>query len=324
MNYPRRRFLQLAAGAAAIAAHPSLLWAQAYPTRPVRLVLGYAPGNAPDIVSRLMAQWLAERLGQPFYVDNRPGAGSNIGTEAVIRAPADGHTLLYGTTANATNATLYEQLNFNFIRDIAPVAGVIRVPNLVTVNPSLPIRTISELIAYAKANPGKLNFGAANGGTVQLSGELFKMMAGVDIVHVPYRSQAQATTDLMSGLMQVSFDVMPTTIEYVRAGKLRALAVTTAMRSESVPDIPSVGEFVTGYESSSWHGIGAPRRTPTEIVEKLNRTINAALADPQNRKRLFDIGGVPMPMAPAEFAEFIAEETAKWAKVIKFAGAKID
>jgi len=324
MNYPRRRFLQLAVGAAAIAAHPSVLWAQAYPTRPVRLVLGYAPGNAPDIVSRLMAQWLAERLGQPFYVDNRPGAGSNIGTEAVIRAPADGHTLLYGTTANATNATLYEQLNFNFIRDIAPVAGVIRVPNLVTVNPSLPIRTIHELIAYAKANPGKLNFGAANGGTVQLSGELFKMMAGVDIVHVPYRSQAQATTDLMSGLMQVSFDVMPTTIEYVRAGKLRALAVTTAMRSEAVPDIPSVGEFVTGYESSSWHGIGAPRRTPAEIVEKLNRTINAALADPQNRKRLFDIGGVPMPMAPTEFAEFIAEETAKWAKVIKFAGAKID
>ena len=324
MNYPRRRFLQLAVGAAAIAAHPSVLWAQAYPTRPVRLVLGYAPGNAPDIVSRLMAQWLAERLGQPFYVDNRPGAGSNIGTEAVIRAPADGHTLLYGTTANATNATLYEQLNFNFIRDIAPVAGVIRVPNLVTVNPSLPIRTIPELIAYAKANPGKLNFGAANGGTVQLSGELFKMMAGVDIVHVPYRSQAQATTDLMSGLMQVSFDVMPTTIEYVRAGKLRALAVTTAMRSEAVPDIPSVGEFVTGYESSSWHGIGAPRRTPAEIVAKLNRTINAALADPQNRKRLFDIGGVPMPMAPAEFAEFIAEETAKWAKVIKFAGAKID
>jgi len=324
MNYPRRQFLQLAVGAAAIAAHPSVLWAQAYPTRPVRLVLGYAPGNAPDIVSRLMAQWLAERLGQPFYVDNRPGAGSNIGTEAVIRAPADGHTLLYGTTANATNATLYEQLNFNFIRDIAPVAGVIRVPNLVTVNPSLPIRTIPELIAYAKANPGKLNFGAANGGTVQLSGELFKMMAGVDIVHVPYRSQAQATTDLMSGLMQVSFDVMPTTIEYVRAGKLRALAVTTAMRSEAVPDIPSVGEFVTGYESSSWHGIGAPRRTPAEIVEKLNRTINTALADLQNRKRLADIGGVPMPMAPAEFSEFIAEETAKWAKVIKFAGAKID
>jgi len=324
MKPTRRRFLQLAAGAAAFAAHPSVLWAQAYPSRPVRLVLGYAPGNAPDIVSRLMAQWLAERLGQPFYVDNRPGAGSNIGTEAVIRAPADGHTLLYGTTANATNATLYEQLNFNFIRDIAPVAGVIRVPNLVTVNPSLPIRTIHELIAYAKANPGKLNFGAANGGTVQLSGELFKMMAGVDIVHVPYRSQAQATTDLMSGLMQVSFDVMPTTIEYVRAGKLRALAVTTAMRSEAVPDIPSVGEFVTGYESSSWHGIGAPRRTPAEIVEKLNRTINAALADPQNRKRLADIGGVPMPMAPAEFAEFIAEETAKWAKVIKFAGAKID
>jgi tripartite-type tricarboxylate transporter receptor subunit TctC len=320
----RRRFLHVAAGAVALAAHPSLLCAQAYPSRPVRLVLGYAPGNAPDIVSRLMAQWLAERLGQPFYVDNRPGAGSNIGTEAVIRAPADGYTLLYGTTANATNATLYEQLNFNFIRDIAPVAGVIRVPNLVTVNPSLPVRTLPELIAYAKANPGKLNFGAANGGTVQLSGELFKMMAGVDIVHVPYRSQAQATTDLMSGLMQVSFDVMPTTIEYVRAGKLRALAVTTAMRSEAVSDIPSVGEFVTGYESSSWHGIGAPRRTPAEIVEKLNRTIDAALADPQNRKRLADIGGVPMRMSSAEFGEFIAEETAKWAKVIKFAGAKID
>jgi tripartite-type tricarboxylate transporter receptor subunit TctC len=324
MKHDRRRFLELAAGAAALAALPSALRAQAYPSRPVRLVLGYAPGASPDIVSRLTAQWLTERLGQQVFVDNRPGAGSNIGTEAVVRARPDGYTLLYGTTANATNATLYENLNFNFMRDIAPVAGVFRGPNLITVNPQLPIHSLPELIAYAKANPGKLNFGAANGGTVQLSGELFKMMAGVNIVHVPYRSQAQATTDLMSGQMQVSFDVMPTTIGYVRAGNLRALAVTTAMRNAALPDVPAVAEFVPGYEASSWHGLGAPRGTPAEIIDKLNQTVNAALADPQNQKRLADVGGLPMPLSPAEFGRFIAEETRKWAKVIKFAGAKID
>jgi tripartite-type tricarboxylate transporter receptor subunit TctC len=324
MKLLRRRFLQLAATAAALPALSRIAWAQAYPARPVRLILGFAPGNAPDIVARLAGQWLSERLRQPFVIDNRPGAGSNLGTEAVVRAPADGYTLLYVTTANATNGTLYDHLNFDFMRDIVPVAGVIRVPNLVTVNPSLPIKTIPQLVAYAKANPGKLNFGAANGGTVQLSGELFKIMTGVDIVHVPYRSQAQAVIDLIAGQMQVSFDVMPTTIEYVRAGKLRALAVTTAMRSQALPEIPTVGDFVAGYEASSWHGIGAPKNTPSEIVAKLNEAINAVLADPQNTKRLADIGGVPMPLSPTDFGEFIAEETKKWAKVVKFAGAKVD
>jgi tripartite-type tricarboxylate transporter receptor subunit TctC len=324
MKPSRRRFLKLAASNAALLVLPRIAWAQAYPTRPVRLILGYGPGNAPDIVARLTSQWLSERLGQPVVIDNRPGAGSNIGTEAVVRAPADGYTLLYVTTANATNATLYDNLSFDFIRDIVPVAGVIRVPNLVTVNPSLPVTTVPQLIAYAKANPGKLNFGAANGGTVQLSGELFKMMTGVDIVHVPYRNQAQAATDLIAGQMQVSFDVMPTTIEYVRAGKLRALAVTTATRSQALPEIPAIGEFVPGYEASSWHGIGAPKNTPSEVVERVNKEINTALADPQNKKRLADIGSVPMPLAPADFGEFIAEETRKWAKVIKFAGAKVD
>jgi tripartite-type tricarboxylate transporter receptor subunit TctC len=288
------------------------------------LILGYAPGAAPDIVCRLMGQWLSELLGQPFVVENRPGAGSNLGTEAVVRAPADGYTLLYTTTANATNATLYEHLKFNFIRDIAPLAGIIRVPNLVTANPSLPVTTIPQLIDFAKAHPGALNFGAANGGTVQLSGELFKMMTGVNIVHVPYRSQAQAATDLMAGRLQVSFDVMPTTIGYVRAGKLRALAVTTATRSPALPEVPAVAESVPGYEASSWHGLCAPRKTPDQIVDILSKTVAAILNVPQNKDRLSQLGGIPMLMSPSEFGEFIAAETSKWAKVIKFAGAKID
>jgi tripartite-type tricarboxylate transporter receptor subunit TctC len=320
----RRKLLQAAAGSAALPALGSIARAQRYPARPIRLVLGYAPGAAPDIVCRLMGQWLAERLGQPFVVENRPGAGSNLGTEMVVRAPADGYTLLYTTTANATNATLYEHLNFNFIRDIVPIAGVIRVPNLVTVNPSLPIASIPQLIEVAKAQPGTLNFGAANGGTVQLSGELFKMMTGVNIVHVPYRSQAQATTDVMAGRLQVSFDVMPTTIAYVRDGKLRALGVTTAARSPALPDVPAVAEFVPSYEASSWHGLCAPKNTPRDIVDLIGTTVKAILDEPQNAARLAQIGGTPMPMAPAEFAEFIAAETEKWAKVIKFAGAKID
>ena len=324
MDRRRRRFLELAAGAAGLAACSSALRAQAYPSRTVRLILGYAPGAAPDIVARLAAQWLSERLGQQFFVDNRPGAGSNIGTEAVVRARPDGYTLLYGTTANATNATLYENLSFDFIRDIAPVGGVVRLPNLITVGPRVPVKSLAELIAYAKTNPGKLNYGAANGGMVQLSAELFKMMAGVNIIHVPYRGQAQATTDLMSGQMQVSFDVMPTTIGYVRGGALRALAVTTATRNEALPDIPAVAEFVTGYEASAWHGLGAPKGAPAQIIDRLNKAITAALADPQNQKRLADVGGVAMPMSPAEFGQFVAEETQKWAKVIKFAGAKID
>ena len=322
MKLPRRNFLHLAAGAAALPAVSRIAWAQAYPTRPVRLILGYAPGNAPDIVARLIGQWLSERLGQPFIIENRPGAGTNIGTDAVVRASPDGYTLLYVTTANASNATLFENLKFNFMRDIAPVAGIIRVPNLVSVNLSLPVKTIPQLIAYAKANPGKLNFGAPKGGTVQLSGELFKMMSGVNIVHVAYSNQMQAVTDLFVDRIQVSFDVMPTTIEYARTSKLRALAVTTAMRSPALPDIPTVDDFVPGYEASSWHGVGAPKDTPAEIVEKLNREINAVLTDPKLKARLADLGGVPMPMTPPEFGKFIADETEKWAKVIKFAGIK--
>jgi tripartite-type tricarboxylate transporter receptor subunit TctC len=324
MTLSRRRFLQLAAGAAALPAEPRMARAQAYPARPVRLILGYGPGNAPDIVARLMGRSLSERLGQPFVIDNRPGAGSNIGTEAAVRAAPDGYTLLYATTANATNASLYDRLNFNFIRDIAPVAGVIRLPNLVAVNPSLPVESIPQLIAYAKADPGKLNFGAANGGTVQLSGELFKMMAGIDIVHVPYRNQAQAATDLIAGRMQVSFDAMPTTIEYVRAGKLRALAVTTAVRSPALPDIPAVGEFVPRYEASSWHGVGAPKRTPAAVIETLNQEINACLRDAKLKAQLADLGGMVLAGSPADFEKLIAEETEKWAKVIQLSGAKVD
>jgi tripartite-type tricarboxylate transporter receptor subunit TctC len=324
MKFPRRTFLHLAAGAAALPAVSRVVRAQAYPARPVRLILGYAPGNAPDMVARLMGQWLSERLGQQFIIENRTGAGSNIGTEAVVRAAPDGYTILYVTTANAVSATLFDKLNFNFIRDIAPVAGTIRVPNLVTVNPSLPVKTIAELVAYAKASPGKLNFGAPNGGTIQLSGELFKMMSDVNIVHVPYTNQTQAVTDLLAGHMQVSFDVMPTTIEFVRTGKLRALAVTTAARSPALPDIPTVSDFVSGYESSSWHGVGVPKNTPAEIVEKLNKEINAGLADSKIKTRIADLGGVPMPMTPAGFGQFIAEETEKWSKVVKFAGAKAE
>ena len=324
MKLPRRRFLHLAVGAASLPGPGRIAWAQSYPSRPIHLILGYAPGNAPDIVARIMGQWLSERLGRQVVIENRPGAGSNIGTEAVVRAAPDGYTLLYATTANATNATLYGKLNFDFIRDIAPIAGVIRVPNLVSVNPSLPVKTIPELIAYAKANPAKLNHGAANGGTVQLSAELFKMMTGVDIVHVPYTNQMQAATDLLAGQMQVSFDVMPTTIGYARSGKLRALGVTTATRSPAQPEVPAVGEFVPGYEASSWHGFGAPKNTPAAIVDRLNSEINAALSDPKLQARLADLGGTPLPGSPADFAKFIAAETEKWAKVVAFSGAKAD
>jgi tripartite-type tricarboxylate transporter receptor subunit TctC len=324
MKLPRRQFLHLAAGAAALPSLSCIARAQAYPSRPVRIIVPYAPGGAPDIVARVMAQWLSERLAQPFVIENRPGAGGNIGTEAAARAAPDGYTLLYVVTANAINATLFDNLKFNFIRDITPVAGIIRVPNLVSVNLSLPVETIPQLITHAKANPGKLNFGAPTAGTVPLSGELFKMMTGVNIVHVPYTNSAQAVTDLLAGQMQVSFDVMPTTIEYVRTGKLRALAVTTAARSPALPDIPVVGDFVPGYEASSWHGLGVPRKTPAEIVEKLNKETNAGLADPKLKARLADFGAIPMLTTPADFGKFIAEETEKWAKVVKFSGAKPD
>ena len=323
MKLPRRRkFLHLAAGAAVLPAVSRIARAQAYPARPVRIIVPYAPGGGPDIVARVMAQLLSERLAQPFVIENRPGAGGNIGTEAAVRAAPDGYTLLYVVTANAISATLFDNLKFDFIRDISPVAGITRVPNLVSVNPSLPVETIPQLVAHAKANPGKLNFGAPTAGTVPLSAELFKMMTGVNLVHVPYSSSAQAVTDLLSGQMQVSFDVMPTTIEYVRTGKLRALGVTTAIRSAALPDIPTVDEFVPGYEASSWHGIGVPRNTPAEIVEKLNKEINAGLADPKIKARLADVGGTVLPGSSAEFGRLIVEETEKWAKVIKFANIK--
>jgi tripartite-type tricarboxylate transporter receptor subunit TctC len=324
MKLPRRRFLYLATGAAALPAVSPSAWAQAYPTRPVRLILGYAAGGAPDIVARLIGQWLSERLGQQFIIDNRPGAGSNIGTEAAVRAAPDGYTILCVTTANAISASVFEKLSFNFTRDIAPVAGIIRIPNLVSVNPLLPIKTIPQLIADAKANPGKLNFGAPTATTPQLSGELFNMMTGVKIVHVPYRNQTQAVTDQIAGQIQVGFDAMPTTIEHARAGKLRALAVTTATRSPALPDVPTVGDFVPGYEASSWHGIGVPKNTPAEITDKLNREINAALADPKMQAQLAELGGTVLSGSPADFGKLIADETGKWGKVAKFAGIKLE
>ena len=324
MKLPRRRFLHLATAAAALPALSRFAWAQTYPARPVRLIVGFGAGSAPDIVTRIMGEFLAGRLGQQFIVDNRPGPGSNIATAAVVRAAPDGYTLLWATSANAISASLYDNLTFSFIRDIAPVAGVIRIPNLMAVSLSVPVKSVPELIAYAKANPGKLNFGAPTGTTPHLTGELFKMMSGTDLVHVPYRVQLQAVTDLLAERIQVSFDAMPTTIEHVRAGKLRALAVTTATRSEALPEIPTVGEFVAGYEASSWHGVGAPKNTPAEIVDKLSREINAALSDPRLSARLTDLGAMVLAGSPADFGKLVVEESEKWAKVVKFADIKPD
>jgi tripartite-type tricarboxylate transporter receptor subunit TctC len=282
MKLSRRQFLHLTAGSAAVPAIPPIASAQSNPTRPVHLVTGFAPGASPDIVARLIGQWLSERLSQPFVIENRSGAGSNIGTEAVVSAPPDGYTLLWATSANAINATLYENLHFNFVRDTAPIAGGIRVPNVMEVNPSVPANTVPEFIAYAKANPGKINMASGgNGTTIHLAGELFKMMTDVDMLHVPYRGSPQALTDLIGGQMRVMFDVMPQSIEHIKARELRALAVTTAARSAALPNIPTVGEFVPGYEASSWHGLVAPAKTPAEIVDRLNKEINAALADPK-------------------------------------------
>jgi tripartite-type tricarboxylate transporter receptor subunit TctC len=325
MKLPRRNFLHLAAGAAALPAVSRFAWAQAYPTRPVRLIGPYAPGGASDTVARLMGQWLSQRLGQQFVIENRPGANGNIGTEAVVRASPDGYTLLMAGAYNAINATLYDKLNFNFIRDIAAVAGLVRVPNVMVVHPSVPATTVSEFIAYAKANPGKISMASAGSGAAShVSGELFKMLAGVDMVHVPYRGSGPALTDLLSGQVQISFPTSVASIEYIRAGRLRALAVTTAKRSEALPDIPTVGEFLPGYEASNWFGIGAPNGTPAEIVDKLNREINAALADPKLKARLADLGNAPLALSPADFGKLIAEETEKWGKVVKFSGAKAD
>ena len=321
MKLPRRTFLRVAASAAALPAVSRSARAQTYPARPVRIIVGFAAGNASDIVARLMGQSLSERLGQQFVVENRPGAGTNVGTEVVVRAPPDGYTLLFIVLTNAINASLYDHLNFNFIRDIAPVAGVARVPVVMVVNPSFPAKTVPEFIAYAKANPGKINFASGGIGSINhVAGELFKMMAGIDMVHVPYNGNPR--TDLLGGQVQVMFDTLPAAIEFIRTDKLRALAVTTTTRQELLPAVPTVGEFVPGYEASAWQGIGAPEHTPDEIIEKLNTAINAGLADPQIRARFAALGSTPMPMTPGDFRKLIANETEKWAKVVKFAGIK--
>jgi tripartite-type tricarboxylate transporter receptor subunit TctC len=323
MKLPRRKFMHLAAGAAALSAVSRIARAQTYPTRPVRLVAPFAASGPADIVARLMGQWLSERLGQQFVVENRPGAGGNNGTEAVVRAPADGYTLLLCGVFNAINATIYDKLNFNFIRDIAPVAGIIRGTYVMVVNPSVPTKSVPEFIAYAKANPGKINMASGGTGTgTHIAGELFKMMASVDLVHVPYRGGGPALNDLLGGQVQVYFPTTVVSIEYIRAGRLRALAVTAATRSEALPDLPTVGEFVPGYETSVWAGIGAPKATPAEIVDKLNKEINAGLADPKMKARLADLGGTVLPGPPSDFGKLIADETEKWAKVIQFAGIK--
>jgi tripartite-type tricarboxylate transporter receptor subunit TctC len=324
-QHPRRRFLGLAAGAAALPALSRIARAQAYPTRPVRLIVSVAPGGPTDILARLMGQWLSERLGQQFVIENRPGAGGNIGTEAVVRAAPDGYTLLMVTTSSAINATLYDKLNFNFVRDIALVASIISAPNVMVVHPSFPVKTIPEFIAYAKANPGKISFASAGtGSSLHLAGELFKMMAGVNMVHVPYRGGAPALTDLLGGQVQVMFDPTLSMVEPIRAGKLRALAVTTATRSPASPDIPTVGEFVPGYEVSGWQGIGAPKNTPSEIVDRLNKEVNAGLADPKIKARFSDLGGTVLTGSPADFGKLIADETEKWGKVIHAANIKME
>jgi tripartite-type tricarboxylate transporter receptor subunit TctC len=323
MKLPRRKFLHLVAGAAALPAMSHIARAQTYLSRPVRIIVGFPPAGGADIMARLMGPWLSERLGQSFVIENRPGAGSNIGTEAAVRAPADGYTLLLVLTPNAVNATLYEKLNFNFIRDIAPVAGISREILVMVVHPSVPAKTVPEFIAYAKANPGKLNFVSGGNGTTQhVSGELLKMMAGVSMVHVPYRGAALALTDLLGGQVHAMFPGMASSIEYVKAGKLRALAGTSATRSEALPDIPTVADFVPGYEASTWYGVGVPRNTPAEIVETLNKEINAALADPKMKARLADLGCTVLAGSPADFGKLLANETEKWGKVVKFANIK--
>ena len=325
MKLPRRQFLHLAAGAVALPAFSRVAVAQTYPTRPVKLVVGFPPGGGNDIVARLIAQWLSERLGQPFVVENRPGAGTNIATEGVVRAQPDGYTLLFMAPSSAINATLYEKLSFNFIRDIAPVASLIRLPNVMEVNLSVPVKTVPEFIAYAKADGSKINMASPGVGTsVHLSGELFKMMAGVDMLHVPYRGTAPALTDLLGGQVQVMFGTMTGSIEYIRTGKLRALAVTTATRAEALPEVPTVAEFVPGYEASTWYGIGAPKDTATEIIDKLNKEINAGLADPKMKAQLADLGGTVLAGSPAEFGRLIADETEKWGNVIRALNIKAD
>jgi len=325
VKFPRRRFLHLVASAAALLAVPRIAIAQGYPARPVRIIVPTTAGGANDTVARLIAQWLSERLGQQFIVENRPGGGNIIGTEAVVRAPADGYTLLLVNSANTSNAALYDKRNFNFIRDIAPVAGIDREPYVMLVHPSVPARTIPEFIAYAKANPGKLNMASAGNGTgTHVSGELFKMMTGADMAHVPYRGGAPVLTDLLAGQVQVYFGIPASSLGHIGAGKLRALAVTSASRSHALPDIPSISEFVPGYEASIFYGLGAPKNTPVGIIDSLNREVNAGLADPKIKSWLVDQGGVSFSGSPADFAKLIADETEKWAKVIKFASIKLE
>jgi len=326
MKLPRRKFLHLVAGAAALPAVSRIAWAETYPSRPVRIIVGFAAGGGPaDILARLIGQWLSERLGQPFVIDNRPGGGGNIGTEAVVRAPADGYTLLMVGSWSAINATLYDKLNYDFIRDIAPVAGVLRGPYVLAVHPSVPTKSVPEFIAYAKANPRKLNMASGGVGTgSHIAGELFKMMAGVDMIHVPYRGGGPAYNDLLGGQVQVIFATTVSSIGYIRAGRLRALAVTAATRSDALPDIPTVAEFVLGYEASYWFGVGAPKNTPVEIVDKLNKEINAGLADPKMKARLADLGGTVLAGSPADFGKLIADETEKWGKVIQTANIKAE
>jgi tripartite-type tricarboxylate transporter receptor subunit TctC len=323
MKLPRRKFLHLAAGAAVLPALSRMARAQAYPARPVRIVVAFPAGGSSDIVARLMGQWLSERLGQTFIIENRPGAGTNIGTEVVVRAAPDGYTLLLAVTPSAIAATLYEKLNFDFIRDIAPVASILRSPNVMVVNPSFPAKTVPEFIAYAKANPGKINMASAGMGSANhVFGELFMIMAGIDLVHVPYRGEAPALTGLLGGQVQVMFPTVTASIQFIQAGKLRPLAVTTADRSDLLPDIPIVGDVLTGYEASTWYGICAPKNTPAEIIEKLNRATNAALADPNTKAQLADIGGAVLAGSPAEFGKLIADDTEKWGKVIRTANIK--
>ena len=323
VKLPRRKFLHLIAGSLAMPAMPRVAAAaQGYPSRPVRLIVPFGSAGATDIVARLIGQWLSERLAQPFVIENRPGAGGNLGMEALVRSPPDGYTLVLMGLPSAINVTLYQNLSFNLARDIAPVAGIVRFPNLMVVNPTIPAKTVPEFIAYAKAHPGRLNMSSpGNGSTPHVFGELFKMMAGIDMVHVPYRSVAAAMTDMLSGQVQVAFGTSASTIEYVRAGTLRALAVTTATRSELLPELPAIAEFLPGYEASAWFGVAAPRNTPVEIVERLNAEINACLAEPRLNARLADLGGVPLPGSPDDFARLINREVAKWAKVVKFSGA---
>jgi tripartite-type tricarboxylate transporter receptor subunit TctC len=323
MKLSRHQFLHLAAGAAALPAASRIARAQSFPTRPVRVIVPFSPGGGADIIARLVGQWLSERLGRPFIIENRPGAGGNIGSEVVVRAPADGYTLHLVGMNNAINATLYDKLNFNFIRDIAPVAGIIRDPSVMLVNPSFPAETVPEFIAHAKANPGKINYGSQGIGSVgHVASELFKMMTGVNLVHVAYRGGAPALTDLLGGQVQVMFPAMSSSIEYIRAGRLRVLAVLAATRSEALPNVSTVGDFVPGYEASQWNGVGVPKNTPTDIIDKLNQAINAGLADPKLKARFADLGMTPLALSPADFGKLIAEDTEKWGKVIRAANIK--